>query len=405
MTTVAARRGQPAAADQPTRRPMTAIVVAAALMNAAMAVASGVGTIVAADRLGLAWGGVAATAGITGTGIGALALTRLTVRRGRGRALALGYLVGAVGAVVATGGAVTDDVAALLIGMLLLGAGNAAAQLSRYAAAELHTEDRRGRAIGAVVWAGAVGAVGGPLLLGATGALAGRLGWVPAAGPFALAIAVTTVAAVVSRWLPSGSKAAAATNAPLWTLLRRPAVRSAFAVLATAQVVMVAVMTAAPVDMHHHGQGLGAVGLVLSAHTLGMFALSPVTGRLVDRFGARPVLVAGLAALALAAGAAAAGPTDTAFRAAALSLLGYGWNLCFVGGSTALAGAVPPAERARVEGTVDAAVWGLAAVVGLLSTVVLAVGGYAVLTAAAGLLVVIPATALLSASRATPARA
>src|SRR6185312_13756322 len=167
------------------RRPMTAIVVAAALMNAAMAVASGVGTIVAADRLGLAWGGVAATAGITG--IGALALTRLTVRRGRGRALALGYLVGAVGAVVATGGAVTDDVAALLIGMLLLGAGNAAAQLSRYAAAELHTEDRRGRAIGAVVWAGAVGAVGGPLLLGATGALAGRLGWVPAAGPFALA--------------------------------------------------------------------------------------------------------------------------------------------------------------------------------------------------------------------------
>ena len=172
MTTVAARRGQPTAADQPTRRPMTAIVVAAALMNAAMAVASGVSTIVVADRLGLAWGGVAATAGITGTGIGALALTRLTVRRGRGRALALGYLVGAVGAVVATGGAVTDDVAALLVGMLLLGAGNAAAQLSRYAAAELHTEDRRGRAIGAVVWAGAVGAVGGPLLLGATAALA-----------------------------------------------------------------------------------------------------------------------------------------------------------------------------------------------------------------------------------------
>jgi len=159
------------------------------------------------------------------------------------------------------------------------------------------------------------------------------------------------------------------------------------------------------VDIHYHRQGLGAVGLVLSAHTLGMFALSPVTGRLVDRFGARPVLVAGLAALALAAGAAAAGPTDTAFRAAALSLLGYGWNLCFVGGSTALAGAVPPAERARVEGTVDAAVWGLAAVVGLLSTVVLAVGGYAVLTAAAGLLVVIPAGALLSASRAVPARA
>jgi MFS family permease len=404
MTAVAALRGHPTAADRPTRRPMTAIVVAAALMNAAMSVASGVGTIVTADRLGLAWGGVAATAGIVGTGVGALALTRLTARRGRGRALAVGYLIGAVGAVVATGGAVTDDVAALLIGMLLLGAGNAAAQLSRYAAAELHTEDRRGRAIGAVVWAGAVGAVGGPLLLGATAALAGRLGSVPAAGPFLLAVAVTAVAAVVSRWLPYGSKALAA-PAPLWTLLRRPAVRSAFAVLATAQVVMVAVMTAAPVEMHHHGQGLGAVGLVLSAHTLGMFALSPLTGRLVDRLGARPVLVAGLVALAAAAGATSAGPTDTAFRAAALSLLGYGWNLCFVGGSTALAETVPPAERARVEGTVDAAVWGLAAVAGLLSTVVLALGGYAVLTAAAGLLVLVPATALRSVPRAVTATA
>jgi MFS family permease len=398
MTAVAASRTRPTAS--PTRRPMGAIVVAAALMNSAMSVGSGVGTIVAADRLGLAWGGVAATAGIVGTGLGALALTRLTARRGRGRALAVGYLVGAVGAVVATGGAATDDVAALLIGMLLLGVGNGAAQLSRYAAAELHAEDRRGRAIGAVVWAGAVGAVGGPLLLGATGSLAGRFGWVPAAGPFLLAVAVSTVAAVVSRWLPPGSKAVTATPAPLWTLLRRPAVRSAFAVLATAQVVMVAVMTAAPVEMHHHGQGLGAVGLVLSAHTLGMFALSPLTGRLVDRLGARPVLVAGLAALAVATGAASAGPADTAFRAAALSLLGYGWNLCFVGGSTALAETVPVAERARVEGAVDAAVWGLAAVAGLLSTVVLALGGYAVLTAAAGLLVLVPATAFLPGARA-----
>ena len=33
MTTVAPRRGQPTAADQPTRRPMTAIVVAAAWLG------------------------------------------------------------------------------------------------------------------------------------------------------------------------------------------------------------------------------------------------------------------------------------------------------------------------------------------------------------------------------------
>ena len=392
---------------------MAAIVTAAALMNAAMAVASGVGTIVTADRLGLTWGGIAATAGIVGTGVGALALTRLTARQGRGRALAVGYLVGAIGAVVATGGAATDDVAALLIGMLLLGAGNAAAQLSRYAAAELHAEDRRGRAVGAVVWAGALGAVGGPLLLGPTGELARRSGWVPATGPFLLAVGVTVLAATVSRWLPYGSRAVTASRAPLRGVLRVPAVRSAVAALATAQVIMVAVMTAAPVEMHRHGHSLGAVGAVLSAHTFGMFALSPLTGRLVDRLGARPVLVAGLTALAVATGAVSAGPPDTAFRATALFLLGFGWNLCFVGGSTALAASVPVGDRARVEGTVDAAVWGLAAVAGLLSTVALARGGYAALTAGAGLLVLVPAVTLLSSpgsrqpagpDRATPTR-
>jgi MFS family permease len=392
----------PAPVSRSTTRPMAAIVSAAALMNAAMAVASGVGTIVAADRLGLAWGGLAATAGIVGTGVGALLLTRLTAGQGRGRALAVGYLLAAVGAVVATGGAATDDVVALLLGMLLLGAGNAAAQLSRYAAAELHAEDRRGRAIGAVVWAGALGAVGGPLLLGPTGDLGSRLGWVPAAGPFLLVIAVTVLAVAVSRWLPYGSRAVAASPAPLGGLLRRPGVGAALAVLATAQVIMVAVMTAAPVEMHQHGHGLGAVGAVLSAHTLGMFALSPLTGRLVDRLGARPVLAAGLAALAAASGAVAAGPGDTVFRSAALFLLGYGWNLCFVGGSTALAATVPLTERARVEGTVDAAVWGLAAVAGLLSTAVLATGGYAVLTAGAGLLVLLPAATLLTPAQARP---
>ncbi|HST67997.1 MAG TPA: MFS transporter [Mycobacteriales bacterium] len=374
---------------------MAALVAAAALMNAAMAVAGGVGTIVAADRLGLAWGGVAATAGILGTGAGALGVTRLTVRQGRGRALAVGYLVAAVGAVVAVGGAATDDVAALLIGMLLLGAGNAAAQLSRYAAAELHPEDRRGRAIGAVVWAAALGAVGGPLLLGPAGGLAQRSGWTPATGPFLLVVLVTAGTVAVSRWLPAGSTAAIPSPAPLRSLLRTRSVRSGLAVLATAQVIMVAVMTAAPVEMHRHGHGLGAVGAVLSAHTLGMFALSPLTGRLVDRLGARPVLTAGLAALAVATGAVAAGPSDTAFRAAGLFLLGYGWNLCFVGGSTELTATVPAADRARVEGAADAAIWALAAVAGVSSTVVLALGGYGALTAGAGLLVLAPAAVLL----------
>jgi len=69
--------------EQPARdRTMAALFVTAALMNAAMAAASPISTIVAADRGGTAWSALPNTAGIVGTGVGALALTRMANRRG-----------------------------------------------------------------------------------------------------------------------------------------------------------------------------------------------------------------------------------------------------------------------------------------------------------------------------------
>ena len=170
------------------------------------------------------------------------------------------------------------------------------------------------------------------------------------------------------------------------------------AVMATAQVIMAAVMTATPLAMHLHHQSLGSVGLLVSTHTFGMFALAPLTGWLLDRIGAGPVMAAGVATLAGSAGLAA----TRAVPAVALFLLGFGWNLCFVGGSGRLAARVSTADQAGVEGAVDAGVWGLAATAGFASTAVLAVGGYAVLALASGALVVIPAT-ILARARMSPA--
>jgi MFS family permease len=382
---------------------MAALFTGSALMNAAMATASTVSTIVAADRLGVGWAGVPNTAGILGTGVGAVVLTRVMNRRGRSAGLTYGYAAAVAGAALAVAAVAHDDVVGLTVGMLLLGLGNAGAQLSRYAAAELYPAARRGFAISTVVWAGAIGAVGGPLLLAPSGQVATGLGWAALAGPFLFAAVATGTAMVVVAHAPTRPAPPIRTRVPLRQLVRAPAARSALAVMATAQVVMVAVMTAAPLDMHLHGDGLGSVGVVLSAHTLGMFALSPLTGRLLDRVGSRPVMLAGLVTLALASGLAATGPRgDTALRTASLFLLGYGWNLCFVGGSGRLARDLPAAERARAEGAVDAAVWGLAATASLASTAILATGGYAVLAGMAGLLVVLPAAGLLGARAVSP---
>ena len=378
---------------------MTALFSGATLMNAAMAVASAVSTIVTADRLGMGWAAVPNTAGIVGTGAGALALTRMMARHGHRVGLTCGYLASACGAALAVVAVARENILALSAGMLLLGLGNAAAQLSRYVAAELYPAGRRGFAIGTVVWAGAVGAVGGPLLLGTSGSVAGALGGAAITGPYLLALLTTMAAAAViaaSRGHARTRNPEGAAPVRLREMLRDTGARTALLVMVAAQVVMVAVMTAAPLDMHMHGQGLGSVGATLSAHTLGMFAFSPLTGRLLDRAGARPVMFAGLCTLTVAAVLAATTPeSDAPLRTCALFLLGYGWNLCFVGGSGRLARDLPESARASVEGAVDATIWGLAAVASLTSTMALSAGGYAALAWVACALLAVPATLLL----------
>ncbi|WP_051468509.1 MFS transporter [Actinomadura oligospora] len=350
---------------------MIGLCAGVALMSATMAVASTASSLVAGDHLGTGWGAVPPTADVVGTGAGAILLTRLFRRHDRRTVLALGYGIAAFSGALGAVAAVQGNVPVLTLAMLLLGLGNAAAQLSRYAAAELYPPGRRGFAIGLVVWSAAVGAVGGPLLLEPSGRVAGTFGLTTLAGPFVFAAVTAAIAAFGMSGRRLGVEDSEP-SVPLRSLFALPSARTALPVMVTAQVVMFGVMTAAPVDMHMHGDGLAAVGTTLAAHTLGMFALSPLTGRAVDRFGAWPVTRAGLVVLVVSTALAGMFPDA---RMLTLFLLGYGWNLCFVGGSALLAVGLPPAESARLEGAVDAAVWSLAAIASLLSTVVLAHAG------------------------------
>ena len=64
---------------------------------------------------------------------------------------------------------------------------------------------------------------------------------------------------------------------------------------------MVGVMAMTPVYIRagstDHGDTLRIVGFVLSLHIAGMYAFSPVTGWLTDRWGRRPVILTGVALL------------------------------------------------------------------------------------------------------------
>lgn len=68
------------------------------------------------------------------------------------------------------------------------------------------------------------------------------------------------------------------------------------------------------------------MGLVLGVHTAGMFALSPLSGWAVDRFGTRLVIFTGLGTLAAWVLLIIAWPSaEGAVMPVALFLLGYGW--------------------------------------------------------------------------------
>jgi MFS family permease len=173
-------------------------------------------------------------------------------------------------------------------------------------------------------------------------------------------------------------------------------VRLAASAMVLTQLVMVAVMTMTPVHMRDHGHSVGDAGLVISIHIAAMFLPSPLTGQLVDRIGRRPVLAAG-GTILLGAGllAAAAPPESMGLLTVALALLGLGWNFGLVGGTALVTDAVPLAQRAKTQGTVDLAVALSGATGGMASGFVVASAGYAALSFTGGLLALALLPALL----------
>ena len=370
---------------------MGALFTGVALLNTATVGLGTAATLIVAAGSGAVWSGLPSVANVLGTAAGALGAGRLLPVHGSRRVLAGGYGLAAAGALVAFAGALATSVVPLLLGILVVGLGNGGAQLSRYLAADLYPEDRRGRALSTVVWGGTVGALAGPALMAPAAGAAAGFGWPSLSGPAAVAVLATAGAALAAAFLPRHvpppREPAVAARGPV-----RPAgFARPLVAMVVAQLTMGAVMTMTPLQLQAHGHGLGVVGWVLSAHLFGMFALAPLSGRIADRWGPHVAVNAGLGVLALAAATALAAPTaHTSGLPLALFLLGYGWNLVFVGGSAQLSRDLAPETRSRVQGTVDAVVWSASALAGLGSGALFAGGGYGLVAVVGGVLALLP---------------
>jgi MFS family permease len=391
MAAEAARLTEPQI-ERARSRSRVALFAGVALGSTGYIAAGTVAAIVGQELLGTAaLAGAPGAALVGGAAAGAVGLSWIMSRRGRRTGLTTGYLAALVGAGLATAAVVIRSFPLLLVGSFLIGLGNASGNLSRYAAADLVAPNRRAMAIGLVVWGATIGGVVGPWLVPFAGGTAPLLGLPVLAGPFLIPVVFTALAAILSFVLLRPDPFALAHHStvrqatdpaaePIRTILVRPAVLAAVVALVAGQATMVLIMTMTPLHLTAHNHGLATVGLVISGHVAGMYALAPVSGWITQRIGSLRTIFLGTAVLGAASLLAAFAPPEREMILfVALFLLGFGWNLGFVAGSAMLSAGVELAERARVQGIADAVIWTTSAVASLGSGVVVAAAGYTTL--------------------------
>lgn len=362
------------------------------------------GAVLAAEISGdEAFSGLAAAGVTLGTAALAVPLAAFARRFGRRVSLATGMIIALVGVVLVVLAVSVASFPLLLLAFALVGAGQAANLQTRFAAADLATDATRGRDLSIVVWATTIGAVLGPNLTGPGEALGQAVGMPALTGPYLitvvaqlLAIALYLIALRPDPLLLAQRVVAAARSAA--TAIARPddpiVARYAIFAVAAAHGVMVSVMAMTPVHLLHHGASLSIIGLTISLHIAGMYALSPVFGILADRVGRVPTILVGQALLVCALLTASFGAESSGIVTVALVLLGLGWSATTVAGSALLTEASSEDRRTRRQGISDLIMSLVGAIGAILAGLVLSWIGYGGLALAVGVLVV--ATVLLS---------
>ena len=286
-------------------------------------------------------------------------------RVGRQRGLTLGTFWGVVGALLCAGAIGVQSFWLLCFGTLVFGVYNAYGQYYRFAAADAASPDFKATAISLVLAGGLVGGILGPSSSRLTIDLVGA----KFEGAYLALILFALVTMVLLRFIripaPTASEQAAA-GRPLAEIAAQPKFVVAVLSGAIGYGVMNFLMTSTPIAMGVCGHPYADAAFVISAHVVGMFAPSFVTGSLIRRLGLAPVMLAGVLLNFASIGIALSGVSVAQFWWA-LVLLGVGWNFLYISGTTLLTQTYRPEERAKAQGANDQAIFVMMAVSSLAS--------------------------------------
>lgn len=353
------------------------------------------------------WAGLATVFQVIGAATVTVPLATMATRFGRRPALLTGWCIAFVGALICIQAATLNSLPLVLVGLCLFGASTATTLQSRFAAVDRAEPESIGRSLALVVWAGTLGAVIGPNLIEPGADIAGRLGIPPLAGPMVFSMVGFALAALMTLTLLRPDPLADALGQQQ---IARPSLRSALPhvrgpialaiyAIATAHAIMVGVMALTPVHMQDHGSALKVIGLTISLHVAGMFALSPLMGWLSDTVGPLPTILGGqVVLLAAVAFAGTSGHSEVRITIG-LTLLGIGWSASVIAGASLVAASAAIEVRPLIQGLSDLTMHVAGAAGGLVAGLVVATHGYGILNLAAGVLTIPLALVVMTAGK------
>ena len=295
-------------------------------------------------------------------------------RVGRQRGLIVGALWGIAGALVCSAAIWMQSFWLLCFGTLVYGVYNAYGQYYRFAVADTASAEFRPTAISLVLAGGLVGGIIGPTISRVTiGALQPQF-----LGAYLALIAFSLITVALLRFIqiptPTVEERAAA-GRPLAQIAAQPKFIVAVASGAIGYGVMNFLMTSTPIAMQVCGHPYGDAAFVISAHVIGMFAPSFITGPLIKRAGVLPVMFAGAMLNFVAIGIALSGISVTQFWLS-LVVLGVGWNFLYIGGTTLLTATYRPEERAKAQGANDQVIFIMMAISSFTSGMTVTAAGW-----------------------------
>lgn len=281
-------------------------------------------------------------------------------RHGRRTAFLLGTVCGVLVGVLSAVAVMLGSFWLFCLGAFLGGAYAAVVQSFRFAAADCVTPERRPQALSIVMAGGVVAGILGPQLVTVTMDL-----W--PAHMFAATFVAQSIVALLSGVvlagvrLPPPTAEEIAGGRPMAVIVRQPGFAVAVMCGAISYMVMNFLMTATPLAMRFCGHTQASSNLGLQWHIIAMYGPSFFTGRLVTRFGAARIAMAGFALIGVAVFAGLRGVAVADFWLT-LILLGIGWNFSFVGASAMVLDCHRPDEKTPVQSLNDFIIFGLMAV-------------------------------------------